>query len=518
MGGIYIKDLIKHSRQLRNALLSDPTRPGYHFAIPEDNGMPGDPNAAFFANGRYHLMYLYNCNEDRFRYGHLSSIDLFHWRAHPDAVMPDELDGGIFSGGAFLDDDGVCYMTYWALPKNEGESGGIRIAKSSDYFYEKWEKFTEFALAANADGRIDIRNDKGELTDIIGCADPSNIWKKDGKYYMQTGNLTIINCFRGDEREEVKRYKGDWVDLFESENLKDWKFVHRFYERAADNSETDESEDDMCPSFLPLPKCKNGGQHSGKYLQLFIAHNKGCQYYIGDYDRENDLFIRNSHGRMSWVDNTFFAPEALIDERGRQIMWAWLLDNRAEDEKNLWSGVYGLPRLLWYNEDGALGLAVADEIKNLRFNKKAFRSARLEKGGRFALELPNPLSCEIDFKLDFNEGKAGIIVRSDKNEEVFASIYYDKTENMLVMDTTKATTDGRPAVEKAPLALQENESLRFSVFIDKSVLEVFVNDRQAITRRVYPCADCTEIRLFSESERAQFSDISTYEIMEANFY
>jgi len=30
---------------------------------------------------------------------------------------------------------------------------------------------------------------------------------------------------------------------------------------------------------------------SGKHLQLFISHNMGCQYYVGSYDTQRDLFV-----------------------------------------------------------------------------------------------------------------------------------------------------------------------------------------------------------------------------------
>ena len=51
-------DVVRSTRLLRERLLADPYRPGYHFCVPEDMGMPGDPNGAFYHNGRYHLMYL----------------------------------------------------------------------------------------------------------------------------------------------------------------------------------------------------------------------------------------------------------------------------------------------------------------------------------------------------------------------------------------------------------------------------------------------------------------------------
>ena len=80
--------LIEPARRLRERFLADDQRPGYHFALPEDLGVPGDPNGAFYANGRYHLMYLYNRRGVGFCWGHVSSADLLHWRHHPDALGP----------------------------------------------------------------------------------------------------------------------------------------------------------------------------------------------------------------------------------------------------------------------------------------------------------------------------------------------------------------------------------------------------------------------------------------------
>ena len=148
----------------------------------------------------------------------------------------------------------------------------------------------------------------------IGSSDPSNIWKKDGKYYMLTGNLLVLRKYGsrgkglvGNRTEpalpkDSLDYQGDWLDLFVSEDLKNWEYLHRFYQSRREW--TRKTEDNMCPSFLPLPSRADGGQPSGKHLLLFISHNLGCQYYIGDY--KNDRFFPQSHGRMTWNDNAYF--------------------------------------------------------------------------------------------------------------------------------------------------------------------------------------------------------------------
>ena len=499
-----LNDAIENNRLFREKMLADIYRPRYHFAIPEDMGLPGDPNGAFYANGRYHLMYLYDCKSDKFRWGHISSVDLLHWRSHPDSLVPDDLDGGIFSGGAFADDDGTVYLTYWALPR--GDEGGIRIAFCDDIenHYEKWEKLSEHAIKCTEGGMIETVEKNGDKK-YLCCSDPSNIWKKDGIYYMQAGNLPILNKFRDDEAAP-KCYKGDWVDLFCSKDMKNWEYLHRFYQRDVNNGWTDESEDDMCPSFLPLPDTKEGGK-SDKYLQLFIAHNKGCQYYIGTYDKENNVFVPEKHGRMSWTDNTFFAPEALIDENGRQIMWSWLLDNPSDQSERGWSGVYGLPRTLWLNEDGGLGMAPVKELEKLRYNHKN------------TLDVSYADSCEIKIDIDLkSSSKAGLKVRCTPDESEYVLIYCDRLTNQIVFDGTKSGTQGRPFMETAPFTLKDSENLSLDIFIDYPVIEVFVNDRQAITRRVYnKQKDSKGIKLFSDG-CIDVKSLDIWEIAPTNFY
>jgi len=124
------------ARLLRERFLADPYRPRYHFCVPEDMGMPGDPNGAFYYNGCYHLMYLYNRNGSGFCWGHISSGDLVHWRHHPDAIGPGQGDEGCFSGGAFVDDDGSAYLSYWML----WGAKGIGLATSRGPDFDTWTK------------------------------------------------------------------------------------------------------------------------------------------------------------------------------------------------------------------------------------------------------------------------------------------------------------------------------------------------------------------------------------------
>ena len=481
------------ARAYREKLLSDPYRPAYHFAIPDDMGRPGDPNGAFFADGVYHLMYLYkNHGTNGYHWGHLSSVDLLHWRNHPDALTVEDGDKGCYSGGAFVDDDGTAYLTFWKFPSKDpaGDRGGIALACAKPP-YEKWERIRPIAVECNEAewGAVDIEHDG--VVEHISCADPSNIWKMNGWYYLQAGNKHVLD-FWGREADSDPRYQGDWTDLFRSRDLKHWSFVHRFYSSNHGHEDwPDRTEDDMCPSFLPLYDAKEGGQQTDRWLQLFISHNKGCQYYVGTV--RDETFFPEVHGRMSWKDSYYFAPEALVDDRNRQIMWAWLRDDCKEDfERFGWMGIYGFPRVLWWS-DGQLHMAPAQELERLQYHHQVLKQT---DGSR--LDVKNGELFRMKAVVDLSrQKKAGVCVRVSGDQKSCAEISYDREKGVLCVDTTQSVGLGGTGREEAPFTLREGELLSLDIFVDKSVIEVYANERQAICRRFCPenPADATGVTL-----------------------
>lgn len=505
------EEAVGSARLLREKFLADPYRPGYHFCIPEGNGLPGDPNGAFYHDGRYHLMYLYDRTGTGFCWGHISSKDLVHWRNHPDAIGPGAGDEGCFSGGAFVDDDGAAYLSYWML----WGAKGIGLAKSADADFNVWTKSEANPVIKSTEWGVTETTDANGKPFHYGSADPSNIWKKDGRYYMLTGSLLVLEKY-GRKPDSPLEEQGDRLYLFVSDDLKSWQYVRSFYER---NPEwTDRSEDNMCPSFLPLPANADGGPPSGKHLLLFISHNKGCQYYVGDY--RGDQFFPDNHGRMTWIDNTYFAPEALIDDQGRQIMWSWLLDNPPDEKQKGWSGVYGLPRSLWLGDDGTLRMAPVKELAMLRDREQAWNDVAVADGAEKRLEGVTGDSCELQIEIACGDAaRCGVKVRASGDGSEETRLYYDAAKNELVFDSTKSGLPVRSVVERAPFALKDGETLTLRVFVDKAVVEVFANERQAIGRRVYPTRpDSLDMALFAEGGEARFNTIHAWRMMPSQPY
>ena len=69
------------------------------------------------------------------------------------------------------------------------------------------------------------------------------------------------------------------------------------------------------------------------------------------------------------------------------------------------------------------------------------------------------------------------------------------------------------APESAPVSIGEEESINLRVFIDKSVLEVFVNGIQCVSVRVYPSLkDSTGVSLRSQGKDAELISLHSWQM------
>lgn len=492
--------MVNSVRKLRTKFLEDPYRPGYHIVTPEGLCAPYDPNGAIFWKGRYHLFYIFQ-DEREHCWGHISSKDLAHWRHHPVGLAPNlgDIDTGIFSGGAFIDKDGIPTITYQGL----GEGAGICIATSTDDNLDHWAKSPHNPV-------IPYTKPGDPGYGVYNVADPSACWVHNDKYYVLTGNIQLL---RNPEFEELRKDKkpedlGDTVYLFESDDLIHWKYLHPFYK--SDRKWTKDFEDNMCPDFFPL-----GDMH----MLLFISHPLGCQYYIGRY--ENDYFYPEMHGRMTWVDNAFFAPESLLDDKGRRIMWTWIFDGRKGETRKAsgWSGTMSLPRVLWLGEDKTLRMRPPEELEALRYNPKNMENLTIKADSELPLKdiSGNSLELNIEMIPDGAE-QFGVKVCCSPDGEEQTVIFYDAAEKKIKIDTTKSSLDEGPkSVEGGPLELNTSEHLNLRVFVDKSVVEIFANDRQAVMRRVYPTReDSRGVSLFSRGGEVNVKKIEAWDMAPAN--
>ena len=180
-----------------------------------------------------------------------------------------------------------------------------------------------------------------------------------------------------------------------------------------------------------------------------------------------------------------------------------------------------LPRVLSLGADGRLRMNPPREIENLRFNGRRHADLAVKSDSDVPIEGMGGRSLEL--AVNFKPGEArqfGLKVCASPDGEEQTLVYYDAAEKKLKVDTTKSSTGPGPrGIEAGPLELAPGEPLQLRVFIDKSVVEVFANGRQAVMRRIYPTRpDSTGVALFSRNGDAQAASIEAWEMMPSNPY
>lgn len=463
---------ISAARRLREQLLRDPFRANYHFVIPEGLAMPFDPNGAIFWKGRYHLFYIFQ-DERGHNWGHVSSTDLFHWRHHPTGLV-----SGMFSGNCFINQDGRPTMCYHQV----GQGNAMAVAVDDDL--NEWKKLDSNPITPKTKPG-DPHHDKYRSWDPFG-------WLEGGTFYAIFG--------------------GEHPAIAKAPSLAgEWKYVGDLMANSVEGVAI--NEDVSCADFFKL------GDQS---MLLCISHRLGCRYYLGDWKGEQ--FHPRFHEKMSWVDHSYFAPESLLDDRGRRIMWAWIFDAPGFKTRGQygWSGTMSLPRVLSLGRDGKLRMNPPEEIERLRYNGTKRTKLTVKADTDHVLEGITGQSLELDLTMTAKDAKQfGLKVCCSPGGEEETSIYYDADEKKLTVDTRKSSLRAGPkTIEAGPFELKANEPLKLRVFVDKSVVEVFANDgRQAVMRRIYPSRkDSLGVRLFSNGGPASVAKIEAWDMMPSNPY
>ena len=272
------------------------------------------------------------------------------------------------------------------------------------------------------------------------------------------------------------------------------------------------NEDVSCADFFKL---------GDKRMLLCISHRLGCRYYLGDW--KDEQFHPTFHENMSWVDNSFFAPESLLDDKGRRIMWAWIFDSPgfATRMDYGWSGTMSLPRVLSLGDDGMLRMNPPEEIERLRYNGRKKADISVDADSEVAVDGIGGNCIELSLEMIAKEAKQfGVKVCCSPDGEEQTLVFYDATEKKLKVDTNiSSLVEGPKTIEAGPFELKADESLKLRVFVDKSVGEVFANGRQAVMRRIYPSReDSLGVTLFSNGGPATVTTLEAWDMMPSNPY
>ena len=439
-------------------LASDPLRPQYHL-LPAANWM-NDPNGPICWNGQYHMFYQYNPDGaywGNMHWGHAVSPDMVHWQHLPVALAPTpgrpDADG-CFTGSAVVQDGRVTimYTGVRAASVDEAtikdgatpfrETQCLAVARNDEL--TAWEKSLAPVIDAPPPGLI-----------VNGFRDPSP-WRHEDWWY------TVLGSGIAGE--------GGAVLLYRSRDLRNWEYMHILARReyAAAFDPFDPWETWECPELIPI-----GDRH----VLIYSACGKG-QWQCGRLDPATMVFHAEQAGILDY--GSFYAPKTQLDKNGNRILWGWITESRplAEYRAAGWAGLMSLPRVLSLTANGQVRFRVADEVKQLRSGKQVIEIVGSSDEIRQKIQAMRITGCCGELLCIARRGNDSFQLNLRGENDSFApwlALGYDPAHR------DRFYVDGRAL----PLHLDENEDLSIHLYIDASVIELFVNDRAAWVKRFY---------------------------------
>ncbi len=389
-------------------------------------------------------------------WNHATSADLVHWKHQPLALAPGpgKFDSyGIFTGSVLPGMD-VPTVLYTGVSKSSPEDETIRgegtrevqcLATAVDDDLQIWKKLDQPVIAAPPPGMK-----------VTGFRDPCP-WKEGDTWYLGVGS--------GMNRV------GGAVLLYTSKDGREWTYLHPLaqgkWNGGSQSNPVDTGEMWECPDFFPL---------GDKYVLLYSTERK-VYWNVGVFDKRDLRFHVETSGLLD--HGAYYAMKSMVDERGRRILWGWNPERRPDAAmlEAGWSGMMALPRVLSIDERNSLHMEVAPEFSALKHDLQAMpkvsrdgvatwiQSQRIKRrAGYVSLRFKHSADR---WKFDLRNGSEGMSLVS-----LVYSAHPEKPAVTIGAETLLFKPDGKGIST-------------IELWMDGSVIEIFVDSAEAITLREY---------------------------------
>lgn len=406
----------------------DPTRPAYHLTQPV--GHIFDPVGATCYDGKYHV-YSYRNLCYRLDYcslDHYVSEDLTHWSGYPVGPFADAPCDvfSIFLLNHFLDDEGNPRVLY----TGQGISGKCGVLARSDEHLITYTDKHVVLPRYHHDGHV---------------------FKRGNTWYTITSKL----C-KGKRPGGL----GDALMLWASKDLEQWTEEGEIF--CARKTDFDPE------GFMEFPYLLAFGDKD-----VVIAGTKPVQYWVGHMDWERKRFIPDcEEGRKIDYTSAFpcFNPQCVdhkgVDGKERRILMVLYRDiGSRPDALTPWYGVHAQPRLLTFT-DGRLCQAPLPEMEALRAGHADYGTCSLRGS---AIQTLGAVGNCTEIRAAFTRPASGCVGVLLAGQGQSIRVVYDAARDVVSLNGTVNPAGGGPAYAA------KEETIEMRVFLDRELIEVFVN-------------------------------------------
>lgn len=462
--------IISHYRQFQHVIPNlwiDPEwrhgqdwlRPRYH-AMP-NTGWTNEPYGLMFADDKYHLFFQKNPNAPQLffmHWGHLSSPDLVHWKEEKIALSPSVgFDSfGVWSGTSILTDS-TPVLFYTGV---DGVKAGIGSAFPADDSLTSWNKQPDNPLIPAPPAGYAHRDFR----------DPY-VWKSDSLYYMIVGS-------------GLQQNGGGILFTYRSSDLKQWEVISPLYQ----GNGTQTGEFWEMPVFCQID--------DSLYILAVTpvptpAKRAETIYWLGTW--QNELFVprQAEPKKLELIQENLLSPAFGRDDQNRLTYIGIIPEDRnaADQIAAGWRHHFSLPRVVRLLGDGVtIGQIPHPNLCRLRKDTLSFSNRVIVPGQ--AGNLPEVQGRQLELEMELSATDTSyfeIQLLKNASSTIYTAIHFDFEHHKVALDRRKS---GLSAAAKdyreAAYVFNQQKTVKVRVFIDRSVLEVFIDDLVVFSARVYP--------------------------------
>jgi beta-fructofuranosidase len=208
----------------------------------------------------------------------------------------------------------------------------------------------------------------------------------------------------------------------------------------------------------------------------------------------------------------------LRDEQGRTIMWGWLMEGRSTSllKEAGWAGVMSLPIIVAPRPGGGLSLEPVPELAMLREKHWRYDGLELGEGMNFSHDdirgdrLEMLAECEPGQHCEF-----GVKLRCSPDGQEQTRLVYQSASQQFSIEREQSSVNPEVDRENCSVVVESDsgEVLKLHIFLDRSVVEVFVNGCCYLASRIYPeRRESLGLELFVRSGRVRVRSLDIWHL------
>jgi beta-fructofuranosidase len=264
--------------------------------------------------------------------------------------------------------------------------------------------------------------------------------------------------------------------------------------------------------FWEMPIYYNFGAKS--IVLINKLPNANALYWTGNFN--GSQFVRdNPVPERLDVINQLLSPSIHPDKNGNLTAIGIIPDGvtSAKHKEQGWAHTFSLPRV-WTLVNGKIKQVPHPNVLSLRGSSKNFTNVVFDQNSSNALN--NSTGSQYEIVATINPGtatKVGFSLNKNTATAEQTLIYYDYATSSFVVDRSKSSIlTGVPLSNQSTNYVLPAGNINWRIFVDASVIEVFVNEELAFATRSFPSTGNNLIDLYAQGGSATATDLKIYNI------